>query len=126
MASPSDRRYAETHEWCKVDEEEALVGVTQFAVDQLTDITFVELPEPGSKITAGAPCGQIESVKSASDFIAPVSGEVIEVNTDICDDPGALNGDPFASAWLMKVRMSDPTEFDALLEVDAYEALLAE
>ncbi|NQU76427.1 MAG: glycine cleavage system protein GcvH [Planctomycetes bacterium] len=125
MASPSDRRYSQTHEWCKVNGNEAVIGITQFAADQLTDITYLELPEAGSKITAGSPCGQIESVKSASDAIAPVSGEVVAVNTAVRDEPGLVNSDPFTAGWLLRIRMSDPAEFDNLLDAAAYDALTA-
>lgn len=125
MAVPTDRRYAETHEWCKLEAEGAVVGLTQFAADQLTDITFVELPGVGTKVTAGAQCAEIESVKAASELYAPVSGEVVEVNTALADTPELVNRDPFGAAWMIRIAPTDVGQMDDLLDAAAYEALTA-
>ena len=126
MSLPEDRRYAESHEWCKLDAGEAVVGLTQFAADQLTDITFVELPSPGDAVTAGEPCGEIESVKSASDINAPVTGEVISINPAIADEPGLVNREPFGAGWLMRIRPSDTSEMDSLMDANGYQAITGE
>ena len=127
MAVPTDRRYTESHEWCKKESEgEVRVGISQFAADQLTDITFVELPKVGAKITAGQPFGEIESVKSAGDLYAPVSGEVLEINPVLKDDPGLVNREPYEGAWMIRVRPSKPEQMDDLLDASAYEARIAE
>lgn len=126
MSTPTDRRYTRTHEWCKLDGQTATVGISQFAADQLTDITFVRLPEAGQVISAGEPFGEIESVKSAGDLYSPVSGEVQAVNETLADDPGLINRDPFEQGWLIRVKVSDPAEADRLLDPAAYDALLAE
>jgi len=126
MAVPTDRKYTESHEWCKLDGDVAVVGVTQFAADQLTDITFVELPAVGSSVTAGTPFGEIESVKSAGDLNAPVSGEVVDANEALNDTPGLINSDPFDEGWVFKVAPADPEEMDSLLDPAAYEGLIEE
>lgn len=126
MAVPNDRRYTETHEWCKLDGEQAVVGITQFAADQLTDITFVEMPAVGTQVAAGRPFGEIESVKSAGDLYAPVSGEVVAVNEAISADPGLINRDPFGQAWILRIAPADASEMDALMDGQAYEATTAE
>ena len=109
-----DLRYAESHEWVRVDGTVAVVGITDYAQHALGDIVYVDLPEEGDEVTAGEDFGAVESVKAASDLISPVSGQVIAVNTDLEDDPGLINKDAFG-AWIMKVEMSDPSEVDALL-----------
>ncbi len=120
MDAPKEYRYTESHEWCKLDGQTATVGLTRFAADQLTDITFVELPEPGTTVTAGQPFGDIESVKSAGEMYAPVSGEVTAVNEALNDTPGLINSDPFGQGWILKIKVSDPAELDALMDADAY------
>lgn len=122
MPVPTDRKYTETHEWCRPEGDQAVIGITQFAADQLTDITFVELPQPGAKLQAGRPFGEIESVKSAGDLYAPVSGEVVEANQALASDPGLINRDPFGQGWIVRVRPSDPADADRLLDAAAYEA----
>lgn len=126
MAVPTDRRYSQTHEWCKPEGSQAVIGLTKFAVDQLTDITFLGLPEPGAKLTAGQPLGQVESVKAANDIYAPVGGEVLEMNRAAVANPATLNEDPFGAGWLVRIRPGDPVELEALLDAAAYERLIAE
>jgi glycine cleavage system H protein len=125
MPVPNDRRYARTHEWCKLEGARAVVGITQFAADQLTDITFVELPAVGTKVEAGRPCGQIESVKSAGDLYAPISGEVAAANQALNDEPGLINKDPFGAGWIIQIRPSDTAEMNDLVEAPAYEEMTA-
>ena len=123
MAVPTDRRYAQTHEWCKLEAETAVVGLTQFAADQLTDITFVELPDVGTKVTAGTQCGEVESVKAATELYAPVSGEVVEINDALVDAPDLVNRDPFGAAWMIRIAPADVAQMDDLLDAAAYEVL---
>jgi glycine cleavage system H protein len=125
MSTPTDRRYARTHEWCKLEGDRAKVGITQFAADQLTDITFVELPAVGAKVQAGSPCGQIESVKSAGDLYAPISGVVAAVNTALNDEPGLVNKDPFDAGWIIEIRPSEKQEMNDLVDASAYEEMTA-
>ena len=126
MAVPTDRKYSKSHEWCKLDGAVAVAGLTQYAADQLTDITFVELPAPGTAVTAGEPFGEIESVKSAGDLYAPVTGEIIEANEALADNPGLINEDPFEAGWILRIKPSDPAQMDDLLTPEAYEQMLDE
>lgn len=121
MAAPNDRRYTKTHEWVKLDGDVATVGITDYAQNELGDITYVELPEVGDQVTKSEPFGVIESVKAASDFYAPVDGEVIEDNQQAVDAPDLLNSSPYDQAWLIKVRASDPSQIDGLMESSEYE-----
>lgn len=121
MTVPGDRRYAETHEWHKQEGELITIGLTQFAVDQLTDITFAEMKDVGTTVEAGEEIGEVESVKTSSDVYAGVSGEIVEVNPDIADDPGVLNSDPFEAGWLVRIRPSDPGEYESLMDAETYE-----
>jgi glycine cleavage system H protein len=122
----SDRRYTKDHEWAKKDGEEVLIGITAFAVDQLGDITLVNLDvKVGETITAGKAFGTIESVKTLSDLFAPVSGKVVRVNTALETRPELANEDCFERAWMIAVAPSDATEIDRLLDADAYRELLA-
>ncbi len=124
MSVPTDRKYAESHEWVKMDGGKAIIGLTKFAVDQLTDITFLELPKPGTKISAGTPCGVVESVKAANDVFSPISGVVEEFNQAAVDDPSLLNRDAHEAGWLIKAKATNPKEFDNLLDPAAYEKLI--
>jgi glycine cleavage system H protein len=121
MAAPNDRRYTKTHEWVKLDGDVATVGITDYAQNELGDITYVELPEVGDQVTKSEPFGVIESVKAASDFYAPVDGEVIEDNQQAVDTPDLLNSSPYDKAWLIKVRASDPSQIDGLMDAGDYE-----
>lgn len=117
--------YADSHEWVKVDGDIATVGITDYAQHALGNIVYVDMPEEGDEVTAGEEFGAVESVKAASDLISPVSGEVVEVNEELADNPGAINADAF-NAWIMKVRLSDAAEVDALLDATAYAKVCEE
>lgn len=119
-------RYAKSHEWVRLEGDLAVVGVSDYAQHLLSDIVYVELPEVGDTVTAGESMGTVESVKAAEDANAPVSGEVVEVNTALEDNPEWVNEDPFGKAWLVKVSLSDAGELDALMDATAYEAFVQE
>ena len=118
----NDRKYAESHEWVLIEGEIATIGISDYAQHALGDIVYVDMPEVGDEVTAGEEFGAVESVKAASDLYSPVSGEVVEINEELEDNPGAINADAFGT-WIMKVKMSDPSEVDALLDAAAYETL---
>jgi glycine cleavage system H protein len=126
MAVPKDYKYTRTHEWVKVDGDIATIGITDFAQSELGDITYIELPAVGSTLDKSDSLGVIESVKAASDVYAPISGEVVEDNTTVEEAPETVNSSPFEDAWLVKLRITDPSQLDELLDADAYEALLDE
>lgn len=117
-----DRRYAESHEWVKLDGDIATVGITDYAQHALGDIVYVDMPEVGNEVEAGEVFGAVESVKAASDLISPVSGEVVEVNENLEDAPESINADAFEN-WIMKVKVSDSGEINALLDAAAYAKL---
>ena len=117
-----DRRYAESHEWVKLDGDIATVGITDYAQHALGDIVYVDMPEVGDEVEAGEVFGAVESVNAASDLISPVSGEVVEVNENLEDAPESINADAFEN-WIMKVKVSDSGEIDALLDAAAYAKL---
>jgi glycine cleavage system H protein len=118
--NPDDRRYTAEHEWIKPDGEQYVVGITAFAQDQLGDIVYVELPKVGDQVESGKPFGVIESVKTASDLYAPVSGEVVEVNADLVDQPQSVNDDPYEAGWIIKIRATDPAQVEQLLTAAQY------
>ena len=122
----SDVRYTKDHEWIRVDGDTATVGITNHAQEQLGDVVFVELPAVGKKLTKGGDAAVVESVKAASEVYAPVSGEVLEVNAAITAEPGRVNRDPEGSAWFVKIRLSDKSELDGLMDASAYKAFIAE
>ncbi len=124
MKVPEELRYRETHEWVRVEDGEALVGITDYAQGELGDVVYVELPEVGRAVSAGEAVAVIESVKTASDIYAPVSGEVVAVNEALADHPEKVNEDPYGEGWLFKVRLADPAELEALLDAEAYKRLL--
>lgn len=115
-------KYSESHEWVRVEGETAVVGVSDFAQKEMGNITYVDLPDVDDEVTAGDDFGALESVKAASDLIAPVSGTVVEVNSELEDHPELVNEDAYAN-WIIKVRMSDPSELDALLDAEAYKKI---
>lgn len=123
MTFPDDRRYSKEHEWVQVEGDRATIGITSYASDELGDIVFVELPDPGTALTQFSSFGVVESVKAVSDLYAPVSGEVTEVNERVREQPELLNGDPFGEGWLLRARLSDATEPERLLDAAAYEEL---
>ena len=113
-------KYSKEHEWVKVEGDIAIVGVTDFAQEQLTDVVFVELPEKGKEVEAGKNMGVIESVKSVSDVFAPISGEIIEVNEQLSDKPELINNDPFGEGWVAKIKIKAPVQLDALMNHEEY------
>ena len=119
---PEQLKYAKTHEWVRVEGDTAWVGITDHAQAELTELVFVELPEVGRTVSAGQPCAVVESVKTASDIYAPLSGEVIAVNQALTDDPGKVNADAFGEGWFFKVRMSAPSELDGLMDATSYQS----
>jgi glycine cleavage system H protein len=123
--TPEDLRYSREHEWVRVDGSHATIGITSFAADELGDIVYVELPEPGSGLTQFATFGVVESVKAVSDLYAPVSGRVAEVNDALRTAPELLNTDPFGAGWIARVQLSDAAELDSLLDAAAYAELTA-
>lgn len=125
MDVPDDRKYSASHEWAMADGDVVRVGITRFAAEQLGDIIYLDLPEVGREVEAGAAFGEIESVKAVSDLIAPISGEVVEVNEPVADDLDAIAADPW-SAWMIAIAPSDPAQMDALLDAAAYATLCAE
>ena len=126
MVVPQDCRFAQTHEWFKVEGNTVTVGISQFAADELTDITYVELPEVGSEVTAGEDFGEIESVKATSGLYCAVSGKVIEINERLADEPELVNNDPFGEGWMIKIECSDLSPLEKLLDAVAYEKMIAE
>ncbi len=120
MSAPSDRRYLASHEWHKPTGDTVTIGITQFAADELTDVTYVNLPKVGDKLKAGDRFGEIESVKATSDLYIGIDGEVTEVNSGLNDDPGTVNRDPHEAGWMIKVKPSTPNQIDSLLSVSDY------
>ena len=122
---PADLRYHPEHDWVRVDGDEATFGVTWYAQDALGEVVYYDPPAVGDTVTAGSSYGELESVKAVSDIIAPASGEVIAVNDKVSDAPELVNSDPYGDGWLITVRLSDPSELDALMDEPAYRAYLA-
>jgi glycine cleavage system H protein len=122
----SKLRYAKSHEWADLQGDICTVGITKFAVEQLTDVTNLELPKVGKKLEGGKPFGEIESVKAVFDLYSPVSGEVIEVNTAVANDPGLVNEDSYGKGWMIKIRVAPGTTLNHLMDLAAYEKQLAE
>ncbi|MEW6250915.1 MAG: glycine cleavage system protein GcvH [Planctomycetota bacterium] len=125
MAVPNDRRYSQTHEWFKAEGDTVTVGITQFAADELTDITYVDLPKVGAQVQGGSHFGEVESVKATSELYSAVSGDVTAVNKRLADEPGLLNSDPFGEGWLLKLRVKDLRPLENLLDGPAYEKMIA-
>jgi glycine cleavage system H protein len=123
---PDDLKYHREHDWARIDGDEAVLGITWFAQDALGELVHFEAPTAGSHVKAGSSYGEVESVKAVSDVIAPLSGEVLEVNHGVVDAPETVNEDPYGNGWLVRIRMSDPSEADSLLDVAAYQQVLAE
>ena len=120
---PSSLRFASTHEWVYLSGDTATVGISKFAVDELSDVVHVELPSVGKKVAAGEVFGEIESVKAVSDLYAPVSGEIVEVNTPLEDDQSELSEDPFGAGWIIKLKVSNSSEVESLMNYEAYQKL---
>lgn len=119
---PSDLKYARSHEWVRVNGDTATVGITDHAQHELTDVVFVELPELGRKVKAGEACAVVESVKTASDIYSPVSGEIVEINQPVADNPALVNSEPYAGGWFYRLKLLNPAELNSLLTPDQYAA----
>jgi glycine cleavage system H protein len=126
MTIPDELRYTAEHEWVAINGSVASVGITDYAQQALGDVVYVSVPAPGTRVTAGEPCGEVESTKSVSDIFAPVDGEVSEVNPDLEDDPALVNSDPYGAGWLMKIQLDDPDNESGLLTADEYSDLTKE
>ncbi len=122
---PNDLRYTKDHEWVRVDADEAVIGITAYAADQLGDIVFVELPDVGKTLDQFAAFGVVESVKAVSDLYAPVGGEVVGTNEALAGTPEVVNGDPYGAGWMLRVRLADPGQVEELMDGPAYDALIA-
>jgi glycine cleavage system H protein len=125
VSVPTDLRYTKDHEWVRVDGDEATIGITAYAADQLGDIVFVELPDAGRSLDQFATFGVVESVKAVSDLFAPIGGEVIEANPALTGKPELVNEAPYGDGWMLRVRVTDPAQLDGLLEPGDYDALTA-
>jgi glycine cleavage system H protein len=123
---PDDLKYHKEHDRARIDGDEALLGITWFAQDALGELVHYEPPNVGDTISKNSPYGEVESVKAVSDVIAPLSGEVLEVNAKVVEEPETVNGDPYGEGWLIRIRLADPAEVDALLDVDAYKQVVAD
>ncbi len=121
MSFPNDRVYSQSHEWHKVEGDELVLGLSQFAVDQLTDVTYVEVKPVGTVFEAGESIGEVESVKTTSDVYCAASGEIVEVNSKVVDDPSLLNSDPHGEGWLAKIKISDKAGLDKCVDAETYE-----
>ena len=124
MSVPEDLRYSSDHEWAKVEDGKVRMGITDYAQDALGDVVFVQLPELGAKVERGDSFSEVESTKSVSDIFAPVSGTVVEVNTELADAPQRLNDDPYGEGWLCVLEPDDPTQLDDLLDAEGYMKLI--
>jgi glycine cleavage system H protein len=125
VSAPSELRYTRDHEWIKVDGDQATVGITQYAAEQLGDIVFVELPDSGRDLEVAKPFGVVESVKAVSDLYAPISGAVTSTNEALAKEPELVNSDPYGAGWMIKLTIADPTQIDDLLDGSAYDDLVA-
>jgi glycine cleavage system H protein len=123
---PDDLRYHPEHDWARIEGDEATIGITWYAQDSLGELVHYEPPDVGATLTKDGPYGEVESVKAVSDLIAPLSGEVLAVNQKVVDEPETVNEGPYVEGWLVRLRLSDPSEADALLEAEAYRSLIAE
>ena len=126
MASPDDLKYTKEHEWVRLESEVGTVGITDYAQDQLGDIVFVELPAPGTAVTQMQKFGEIESVKAVSELYSPVTGEVVEANAALVGSPQLVNDDPYGEGWMLRIRLSDPSEIDKLLSAEEYDDFIAQ
>jgi glycine cleavage system H protein len=122
---PQALRYAPTHEWAGLEGDQCTVGITKFAVDQLTDVVYIELPDVGDHVFAGESFGEVESVKAVSDLYAPVNGEVMAINEKLLDDPTIVTGDPYGKGWMVKIKIEPGTTLDHLLTLEQYQKQIA-
>ena len=123
---PDGLKYHKEHDWARIEGDEAVLGITWFAQDALGELVHYEPPSAGVTIAKDSPYGEVESVKAVSDVIAPLSGEIVEVNQKVVDEPETVNADPYGEGWLVRIRLSDPSEADSLLDVEAYKQVVAE
>jgi glycine cleavage system H protein len=123
---PDDLRYHPEHDWARVEGDTATLGITWYAQDALGEVVHYEPPEEGSSVASGESYGEVESVKAVSEVVSPLSGEVLEVNAKVVAEPETINDDPYGEGWLVRIRLSNPAEVDALLDVEAYRAVVAE
>lgn len=123
---PSDLKYDKEHEWVRVEGDVAVVGISHFAQDQLGEVVYVDMPSVGDAVSAGETFGEIESVKSVSELYAPVSGEIVEVNSALDDAPEVVNEDPYGEGWMIKVKMADASQVDEMMAAEEYEAFVSE
>jgi glycine cleavage system H protein len=123
---PDELKYHKEHDWARIEGDEAVLGITWFAQDALGELVHYEAPKQGDTISKDSPYGEVESVKAVSDVIAPLSGEVLEVNKKVIDEPETVNADPYGEGWLVRIRLSDPSEAGSLLDVEAYKQVVAE
>jgi glycine cleavage system H protein len=123
---PTELKYHREHDWARVDGDEAVLGITWFAQDALGELVHYEAPDGGATVTKDQPYGEVESVKAVSDVISPLSGEVLEVNRKVIDAPETVNEDPYGEGWLVRIRLSDPSEVDSLLDAEAYKQVVAD
>ena len=126
MNVPDDLRYTSDHEWARREGNRVRIGITDYAQDALGDVVFVQLPEPGTTVTAGESFSEVESTKSVSDIYAPVTGTVVEINSDLSDAPQRLNEDPYGEGWICVLELADPAGFETLLDAEAYRKLIEE
>jgi len=123
---PDDLKYHKEHDWARIEDGEAILGITWFAQDALGELVHYEPPNEGDTITRDSAYGEVESVKAVSDVVAPLSGEVLEVNQKVIDEPETVNADPYGEGWLVRIRLTDPSEVDGLLDVESYKQVVAE
>jgi glycine cleavage system H protein len=126
MEFPAELKYSKEHEWVRLEGDVAVIGITEFAQDELGDIVYVEQPKVGDTVAQNEQFGVVESVKTVSDLYSPVSGEVVEINEDVTGTPEQINKDPFGAGWIIKVKLSDPAELDSLLTADAYKEMVGQ
>ncbi|MBN2415188.1 glycine cleavage system protein GcvH [bacterium] len=125
MNVPEELLYTEDHEWVRVENDIAVVGITDYAQGELGDIVFIEMPDPGEQTTQSEPCASIEAVKAVSDLYAPVSGEVTEINEDLVDDPQQVNTDPYSGGWILKIKIADTSELEDLMSAEEYQNMIS-
>ncbi len=124
MNVPDDLRYASSHEWVRLEGDLAVIGISDHAQEELTDVVFVELPQIGRTVDAGDPTAVVESVKAASDIYAPIAGEVVEVNDAVEADPSLVNTDPYGNGWIFKLKVKEPSQLESMLDATGYRALI--
>jgi glycine cleavage system H protein len=123
---PDDLRYNEEHDWARVEDDEAVLGITWYAQDALGDLVHFEPPAEGAEVAKGSSYGEVESVKAVSDLISPLSGTIVAVNAHVTDEPETVNADPYGEGWLVRIRLADPGEVEQLLDSEAYKKFVAE